>query len=521
MENNTSFARIQITREAYVESQIKDDMMSKMILDSIGDICENEVKPNAQEWEEFKHDTENIIHHGFEKALDTLVEAGVLHPTVPESYEGMEMNYNVQNAVYRKIAKSSLPLAVVISGTAAVYEAISHFGSDAQKEKYLNRVIKSEKSKEVINAFALTEPNVGSAVKGIRTIASPVEGGYVINGTKQFISNAGIAAFYLVFAATEKGTGPRDKVITAFLVDSETDGLRILTYEDKLGMTPQPTGVVLFEDCKVSQDSLLGLDGQGMEIFHYITTRCRLDIAAEALGVAETAKEEAVKYSQERDQFGHKICDFPEIKDFLLNIESKNLASDILLKYSSYLRDTQTEDNDAAVFTMAALCKLFITTNARESVIEVMEIFGAYGYSNEYPIARILRDVMITPIILGPAIMMKHVIRQPHNMAALFEDLDHVDLTGLMEVCDSSGKYYDKIHDVYKRITKYDKVLHEKILPSSLEKGEDIPVVHVDHIALFVSVKLLLFKTLLQIRGDAVSDDVVLANVNNILKLID
>ena len=277
--------------------------------------------------------------------------------------------------------------------------AIAQFGNPAQKAKYLTPLAKGEK----IGAFGLTEPNAGTDAAGQQTTAVLEGDNYVLNGSKIFITNGGVADIIVVFAMTDKSKGTRG--ISTFIVENTFPGFSVGKKEDKLGIRASSTTELVFTDCIVPKENLIGQEGKGFGIAMKTLDGGRIGIAAQALGIAEGAFDEAVKYMSERKQFGKKLSQFQGLQWMIAEMEVKIEASKLLVYKAAWNKDK------GLPYTLeAARAKLFAADTAMEVTTKAVQIFGGYGYTKDYPVERMMRDAKITEIYEGTSQVQKMVI---------------------------------------------------------------------------------------------------------------
>jgi butyryl-CoA dehydrogenase len=273
------------------------------------------------------------------------------------------------------------------------------FGTEEQKRKFLVPLAKGEQ----IGAFGLTEPNAGSDAGGTETTAVRDGDYYVLNGTKIFITSAGVAQVCIATAVTEKGKGT--KGITAFLVEKGTPGFSVGTKEKKLGLRGSDTCEVVFEDCRIPKENLLGREGQGFSIFMNALDGGRISIGAMALGIAQGALDASVKYSKERKQFGRPIADFQAIQWMIADMATEIACARHLVYYSARLKDRGQRTT-----LESSMCKLFAGETAMRATTKAIQIHGGYGYMKDYPVERYFRDAKLTEIGEGTSEIQRLVI---------------------------------------------------------------------------------------------------------------
>jgi alkylation response protein AidB-like acyl-CoA dehydrogenase len=290
--------------------------------------------------------------------------------------------------IARACASSALILMLQELGTLP----IKLFGSDELKQRFLPRCASGEWSP----AFALSEPEAGSDPGGMITRAERDGDEWVINGTKNWISNLGIADFYVVFAKTDRSAG-RSRGISAFVVEADRPGFSVGKLEHKLGIKGSPTGQPIFEDVRVPAANLIGEEGKGMNVALGTLDHSRLGVAAQAVGIAQGAIDHAVAYANERRQFGSPISDFQGIQFKLADMETRTAAARELLYRACAKIDRHEPDRGK----YSAMAKLFASDTAMAVTVDAVQVLGGYGYVTEYPVERYMRDAKITQIYEG------------------------------------------------------------------------------------------------------------------------
>jgi alkylation response protein AidB-like acyl-CoA dehydrogenase len=290
--------------------------------------------------------------------------------------------------IARACSSSALILMIQELGTLP----IRLFGTDELKQRFLPRCASGEWSP----AFALSEPEAGSDPGGMITRAARDGDEWVINGTKNWISNLGIADFYVLFAKTDP-EAPRSRGVSAFVVEAERPGFSVGKLEHKLGIKGSPTGQPIFEDVRVPAGNLIGEEGRGMHVALGTLDHSRLGVGAQAVGIAQGATDHAVAYARERRQFGKSIADFQGIQFKLADMETRTAAARELL-YRACAKIDRAEP-DAGKYS--AMAKLFASDTAMAVTVEAVQVLGGYGYVTEYPVERYMRDAKITQIYEG------------------------------------------------------------------------------------------------------------------------
>ncbi len=288
-----------------------------------------------------------------------------------------------------ELARNSAACALILMVQELGTLPIALFGSEQQKQRFLPRCAAGEWSP----AFALSEPDAGSDPASLRTTAVADGEGWVINGTKNWITNAGIADFYIVFAVTDHEA----KRITAFIVEADRDGFSVPKFEHKLGIHGSPTGQLVFEDVRVPAANVIGDVGRGLAVALGTLERTRLGAAAQAVGIAQGATDYAVSYAKERLAFGKPIIELQGIGFKLADMQTKTAAARELLYKACAMADRR----DRAAPMYSSMAKLFASDAAMEVTVEAVQVLGGYGYVNEYPVERMMRDAKITQIYEG------------------------------------------------------------------------------------------------------------------------
>ena len=370
----------------------KQDENHQQLIEMYREFAENEVKPLAKEVDEkMLFPEENVAK---------MAEMGLLGIPFPEEYGGAGMDTLSYIQCVEELSKCCATTGVIVSAhTSLCATPIYTFGTDAQKEKYLKPLASGEK----LGAFGLTEPSAGTDASMQKTTAVLEGDHYVLNGSKIFITNAGYADIYIVLAMTDKTKGT--KGITAFIVEKGYEGFSVGSHELKMGIRGSSTCELFFDNCKVPKENLLGEEGKGFNIAMATLDGGRVGIAAQALGIAEGAIEETVKYVKERVQFGRPIAKFQNTQFELAQMKANTEAAKLLVYQAACAKD------DHQRFThLAAMAKLFAARNATDVTSRCLQLFGGYGYTSDYPIERMMRDAKITEIYEGTSEVQMMVI---------------------------------------------------------------------------------------------------------------
>ena len=362
------------------------------ILSMLHDFCEKEVGPLAAEIDEQER---------FPKeTLTKLQEMGMMGLYMPEEYGGAGLSYVTYIGACEELAKYCATTSVMFSAHGSLCcWPIEAYGTEEQKQKYLVPLAKGEK----IGAFGLTEPNAGSDAGGTETTAVLKGDHYVLNGSKIFITNGGEADIYIIFAMTDKSKGT--KGISAFIVEKDFPGFRIGTKEKKMGIRGSATTELIFENCIVPKENLLGQEGKGFGIAMTTLDGGRIGIAAQALGIAEGALEETIAYVKERKQFGRPIAKFQNTQFQIADMATKVEAARYLVYRAAIAKDTKKRFS-----VEAAMAKLYAAEVAMEVTTKAVQLHGGYGYTREYPVERMMRDAKITEIYEGTSEVQRMVI---------------------------------------------------------------------------------------------------------------
>ena len=326
-------------------------------------------------------------------------ELGYFGMAIPEAYGGMDLDPIAYALVLEEFARACAGLAIIVSvHNSLVSGAIDRYGSDDQKKRFLPRLAAGE-----IGAYSLTEPDAGTDASAIHLTARSDGDDYVLNGSKVFVTSAGIARIFVVFVSTDHAAGA--KGLSALVVESGTKGFEVGAPERKLGIRASDTRGLVFTDARVPKANRLGKEGEGLKIALSQLDYGRLGVAVQALGIGEASFAEAVKYSRERRQFGHAICEFQAIGFKMADMRLKLDASRLLIDHA--FRELMAGRR----FTMqAAEAKLFASETANWVANEALQIHGGYGYMKEYPVERYFRDARVTELYEGTSEAQRIVI---------------------------------------------------------------------------------------------------------------
>ena len=362
------------------------------ILDMLHDFCLKEVAPIAAEVDENERFPEETWHK--------LAEMGMMGVPYPEEYGGAGMSYLSYITCCEELAKHCATTSVMVSAHSSLCTwPIYNFGTEEQKQKYLPGLC----SGEVLGAFGLTEPGAGTDAAMQKTVAEDKGDHWLLNGSKIFITNAGFASVFVVFAMTDKSKGT--KGISAFIVDRDAPGFSIGAHEKKMGIRGSSTCELIFEDCKIPKENLLGEIGKGFKVAMMTLDGGRIGIGAQALGIAQGCIDATVKYTTERIQFGKRISQFQNTQFQLADMQTKVDAARLLI-----YRAAQAKQDGEPYSHLAAMGKLFASETASDVTRRCVQLVGGYGYSREYPFERMMRDAKITEIYEGTSEVQRMVI---------------------------------------------------------------------------------------------------------------
>ncbi|WP_306589526.1 acyl-CoA dehydrogenase family protein [Geothrix sp. 21YS21S-4] len=329
-----------------------------------------------------------------------LGEMGFLGMTVPEAYGGAGVDFPGYILALEQIAYADASVAVTMSvNNSVACGPILAFGTEAQKRKYLAPLA----SGAVLGGFMLTEPDAGSDASALKTRATRVEGGWRLNGAKAWITNGGVGRYFITMARTDPDQGKRG--ISAFILDADQPGVVMGRPEDKMGLRSSKTVMVALEDAFVPEDALLGRPGDGLKVAFGGLDGGRIGIAAQALGIAQRALDESVAYAKARRSFGRVLGDHQMIQTYLAEMESRIQAARLLVYHAAALKE-----EGRPCTKEAATAKLFTTENAVWICDRAVQIHGGYGYSREYLVERLYRDVRVTTIYEGTSEIQRMVI---------------------------------------------------------------------------------------------------------------
>lgn len=364
------------------------EMLKKMIRD----FSKNKIAPQVKTLEE-KHEFPLEL-------LKNLSELGVLGMSIPSEYNGSKSDFFTLILAIEEISRVFPSLAVIISVHCSLFcYAILTFGTGEQKEKYLPDAAKGK----ILGAFSLTEPGAGSDATNIKAKSTKKGDYYILNGTKNWVTNGADADMFIIFTKSEILMDK--KKLNAFIVEKNTPGMIISNIEEKMGLHSSLTAEVTLEDCKVPSENLLGEEGEGTKVAFTCLDYSRIGIAAQALGLSQKALDEAVRYAKQREAFGKKIAEFQAVQ-FQLADMSTLIEASRLLTY----RAANLHDKGKPFSKESAMAKLFASETANKVAYNAIQIHGGYGYSKEFPVEQLYRDARVFSIYEGTSEIQRLII---------------------------------------------------------------------------------------------------------------
>ncbi|MDL2313649.1 acyl-CoA dehydrogenase [Desulfovibrio sp. OttesenSCG-928-C14] len=355
------------------------------------EFAENEVKPLAAEIDEQERFPSETI--------EKMAKLGLMGIHFPKEFGGQGGDVISYVLCIEEMARVCATTAVILSVHSLPCDIISKNGTPEQKARFLPDLL----SGKVLGAFALTEPGAGSDAAGQQTKAVLDGDQYILNGTKVFITNGGYAGLYGVFAMTDKSRGT--KGISTFLVEAGTPGFSIGKKELKMGIRGSSTTELIFENCAIPKENIIGPEGKGFFTAMSTLDSGRIGIAAQALGIAQGAFDEAVSYVKERKQFGKPLAQFQNTRFVIADMKARIEAARFLVYNAAWLKQTGQDFGPAA-----SMAKLFASDVAMDVTTKVVQIFGGYGYTRDYPVERMMRDAKITQLYEGTSEVQRMVI---------------------------------------------------------------------------------------------------------------
>ena len=363
-----------------------------MMRDMARDFAQNEIAPKALEWEAAAWLGDDVIKQ--------MGELGFLGMVVPEEYGGSYSDYIAYALVIEEIAAADAAMATMMSVHSSVgCGTILNSGNEQQKQEWLPRMC----SGEIIGAFCLTEPQAGSEAHNLKTRATREGDKWLLNGSKQFVTNGKRAGVANVFAVTDPGQGKRG--ISAFIVPTDNPGYQVTRVEDKLGIKASDTCAVSLDNCELSSYMLLGEEGKGLSIALANLENGRIGIAAQAVGIARAALEAAIQYANEREQFGKSLTQHPSIADKLANMSVMVNAARLLT-----LNAASMKTQGLPCLSEASQAKLYASEIAEKVCSEAIQIHGGYGFLSDYLVQKYYRDARITQIYEGTSEIQRLIV---------------------------------------------------------------------------------------------------------------
>ncbi len=364
-----------------------------LLRDMIRGFAQDKISPEVKALED-KHEYPQEL-------LQKLGELGILGMSVPAEYGGTKTD-NISLAIaIEELSRVFPSLAVIVSVHSSLFcYAINQFGTEAQKEKYLSKAAAGK----FIGAFSLTEPGAGSDAMNLKTKSRKEGDGYVLNGTKNWVTTGYNAGAIILMTVSETSTEDK-KRLNAFIVDSDTPGLQVSKIEEKMGLHASPTAELVLEECWISAENLLGEEGNGTSIAFQCLDSSRIGIAAQAVGLSQRALDEAVKYAKTREAFGGKISDLQAIQLMIADMSTQTDAARLLTYRASALNDQGKPFGKES-----AMAKLYASEAANKIVYTSLQIHGGYGYSKEFFIEQLYRDARVLAIYEGTSEIQRLVI---------------------------------------------------------------------------------------------------------------
>ena len=364
----------------------------EMFKEMLESFVENEIRPIAAELDEEERFPEETVK--------MMGEYGIMGIPFSKEYGGAGGNNQMYAMAVEEISKACASHGIAVSvHTSLCATSIYEFGTEEQKKKYLTPLADGRH----IGSFGLTEPNAGTDAGGVATVAKLDGDHYVLNGNKIFITNAGYSSTYVVFASTDKTKGV--KGLTAFIVEADTPGFSVGKSEPRMGIRASTACELVFEDVRIPKENMLGAEGRGFMIAMKALDGGRIGVAAQAVGIAQGALDETIKYVKERKQFGRPLAKFQNTQFKLAEMHAKVEAARLLVQKAAWMKDQKMNFSAAA-----ATAKLVAAEAANDVTRLAVQLHGGYGYTREYPIERMMRDAKITEIYEGTSEVMKMVI---------------------------------------------------------------------------------------------------------------
>ncbi len=348
-----------------------------------GDFARREIAPRVEEYDRNERIPRDL--------LDRMADLGFFGGVVPVELGGLGLDHMTFAALVEEVSKVCQIMGTLVSMPSGLVGAgIARFGTPEQKERWLRPLAQGR----IFGGSAVTEPQSGSDVAGMQTTYKKDGEGFVLNGTKAWISNLDIAEFFLSFATIDRSL--RHGGVTAFLIPRDTPGLGLHPYKDKLGFRPICTGEVVFDDVRLGPEALVGEEGRGFEVAMTAVERGRLGVAARSVGLAQAALDEAVSYAKERIAFGHPIAQFQIVQSKVTDMEVGVHTARLLVADAA-----QALERGERARRLTSMAKMYASDVAFRTAADALQIHGAYGVSPEYPIGRLFRDAKVLQIVEG------------------------------------------------------------------------------------------------------------------------
>lgn len=364
----------------------------KKLQKAVRDFTDSEIVPVARE---------NDLNERFPgDILRKMAPLGFLGTLVPKEYGGAGLDYISQAIILEEVGRGCSSLRTILSVQLSLVEySLLKWGTQQQKDKYLSGLCDGR----YLGAFALTEPGAGSDAAAIKTKAVRGKDGWVLNGSKTWITSGGRADMLIVFARTSPEEGHKN--VAAFIVEKGAPGFRTNDIKGKLGLKSANTAELFFEDCLIPQDAILGAEGEGFKIALSALDNGRFGVAAGCVGIIQACIEASVKYAKERVQFGRSIASFQSVQDLIARMAVDRDASRLLVYRAAEMKNRGLRNT-----TESSIAKYFASEAAVRAALDAIQVHGAYGYSNQYPVERYLRDAKVTTIYEGTSQIQKLII---------------------------------------------------------------------------------------------------------------
>lgn len=363
----------------------------ELLRESVGKFARARLAPQAAQWDREKH---------FPRSeLDAIAAMGLCGVAIPEEWGGAGMDYTALAIACEEISAGDGSTCTIVMVTNLVANIMLGYGNDTQKKEFLRPIAQGK----ALGAFCLSEPHAGSDAAAITTRAEKSGNQYVLNGVKQFITSGKNAALAIVFAVTDKGAGK--KGISAFVVPTSTPGYQVARIEDKTGQRASDTAQIVLENCKVPAANLLAQEGTGYRIALANLESGRINVAAQATGMARTALEAALAYARERKSMGKTLLEHQAV-----NFRLADMATGVEAARQLYLHAARLRDAGEPCLKEASMAKLFASEMAEKVCSDAIQIHGGYGYVSDFPVERIWRDVRVTQIYEGASDIQRLVI---------------------------------------------------------------------------------------------------------------